>query len=130
MNDFSHFVPNQRKILSWSYNKYCFIYDYQIWYGIFNICPIYYVIYQQTSITVQYKINLKCMFKNILYLTLCSLQNQTLDGRIMYLTGTLVGLCHNLIHINNLLQFVCSQVISIKSSYCDYVALKITWHNI
>jgi len=30
------------------------------------------------------------MFKDILYPTLCSLQNQTPDGRIMYLTGTLV----------------------------------------
>jgi len=47
-------------------------------------------IYQQTSTTVQYKINIKCMFKDILYTTLRSLQNQTLDGRIMYLTGTLV----------------------------------------
>jgi len=71
------------------------MYDHQTWYGIFHNCPIYlYVIYQQTSITVQYKINLKyCMFKDILYPTLCCLQNQTLDGRIMYLTGNLVSIC-------------------------------------
>jgi len=56
----------------------------------FIIVQIIYVIYQKTSSTVQYKINLKCMFKDILYPTLRSLQNQTLDGRIMYLTGTLV----------------------------------------
>jgi len=41
-------------------------------------------------ITVQYKINLKYMFKDILYPTLRSLQNQTLDGHVMYLTGSLV----------------------------------------
>jgi len=56
----------------------------------FIIFQFIYVIYQQTSITIQYKINLKCMFKDILYPTLLSLQNHTLDGRIMYLTGTLV----------------------------------------
>jgi len=58
----------------------------------FIIVLFIYVIYQQTSITVQYKMNLKCVFKEILYPTLCSLQNQTLDRRIMYLTGTLVKL--------------------------------------
>jgi len=52
----------------------------------FIIVPFIYVIYQQASITVQYKINLKCMFKDILYPTLHSLQNLTLDG----CTGTLV----------------------------------------
>jgi len=52
------------------------------------IAQFIYVIYQQTPITVQYKINLKCMLKDILYPTMRSLQN--LDGRIMYLTGTLV----------------------------------------
>jgi len=33
------------------------------------------------------------MFKDILYPTLCNVQNQTYDGRIMYLTGTLVSQC-------------------------------------
>jgi len=67
------------------------MHDHQTWYGIFHTCPIYlYVIYQQTSITVQYKMNLKCLFKDILYPTMCSLQNLILDGGIMYLTGTLV----------------------------------------
>jgi len=57
----------------------------------FIIVKFIYVIYQQTFITVQYKLNLqKCTFKDILYPSLRSLQNQTLDGRIMYLTGTLV----------------------------------------
>jgi len=58
----------------------------------FKIVRFIYVIYQQTSITVQYKINLKCMFKDILYPTLHSLQNQTLDWRIMYINSTLVVL--------------------------------------
>jgi len=35
------------------------------------------------------------MFKDILYPTLRSVQNQTLDGRIMYLTGTLVSFISN-----------------------------------
>jgi len=79
------------KRLSGPYRKYCFKQDHETLHGIFHNCPIYlYVIYQQTSITVQYKINLKSMFKDILYPTLCNLQNQTLDGRIMYLNGTLV----------------------------------------
>jgi len=56
----------------------------------FIIVEFIYVIYQQISITVQYKINLKCIFKDILNPTLSSVQNHTLDGRIMYLTGTLV----------------------------------------
>jgi len=57
------------------------------WYGIFCICPIYlFVIYQQTYITVQYKINLKCMFKDTRNTALWFLQNKTPDGRIMYLT--------------------------------------------
>jgi len=64
----------------------------------FIIVQFIYVIYQQTSITVQYQINLKCMFQYILHPTLGSLQNQTLDGRIMYLTSTLV----NLIIVQNL----------------------------
>jgi len=51
----------------------------------FLIVQFIYVIYRQTSITVKYKINLKCTFKYILYPTLHSLQNQTLDGHIMYL---------------------------------------------
>jgi len=71
------------------------MYYHQTWYGIYHNFPIYlYVIYQQTSITVQYKINLKYLFINILYPTLCSLQNQTLDGCIMYLTGSLVSVFH------------------------------------
>jgi len=61
----------------------------------FIIVQFIYVIDQQTSINtiVQYKINLKCMFKDVFYPTLRSLQNQTLDGCIMYLTGTLVLIC-------------------------------------
>jgi len=59
----------------------------------FIIVQFIYIIYQQTSITVQYKINLKCMFRDILCPTLHSVQNQTLDGRTMYLTGTLVNNC-------------------------------------
>jgi len=59
----------------------------------FIIVQFIYVIYQQTSITVQYKINLKCMFKDILYPSLRSLQNQSLDVHIMYLTGILVIHC-------------------------------------
>jgi len=54
----------------------------------FIIIQFIYVFDQQSSITVQYKINLKYMFKDILYPTLHSVQNQTLDGRIMYLTST------------------------------------------
>jgi len=53
----------------------------------FIIVPFIYVAYQQTPITVQYKIDLKC--KDILYPTLHSLQNQTFVGHVMYLTGTL-----------------------------------------
>jgi len=65
------------------------MHDHQTWYDIF--VQFIYVIYQQTSITAcEYTINLKCMFKDILYPTLRSVQNQTLDGHIMYLTGTLV----------------------------------------
>jgi len=64
----------------------------------FIIVQFIYVIYQQTSITVQYKIKLKCMFKDILYPTLCSLQNQSLDGCIMYLTGTLVVVNLKFVH--------------------------------
>jgi len=56
--------------------------------GIFYNC-------QLTSITLRYKINLKCLIKHILYPTLHSLQNQTLGGRIMYLTSTLVSSPHN-----------------------------------
>jgi len=53
--------------------------------GIFHKCPIYlYVIYQQTPITVQYKIILKCLFKDILYLTL-----RSLVFKIELLTGVL-----------------------------------------
>jgi len=40
----------------------------------FIIVQFIYVIYQQTSVTAQYKINLKCVFKDILYPTLRSLQ--------------------------------------------------------
>jgi len=66
------------------YIKYRFMHYHQTWYGtcIFHNCPIYF--------TVQYKINLNCMFKDFLYPTLRSFQNQNLDGRIMYLTSTLV----------------------------------------
>jgi len=66
------------------------MHDHQTWYDIFHNCPFIYVIYQQTSITVQYKFNLKCMVKDILYPTLCSIENQTLDEHIMYLTCSLV----------------------------------------
>jgi len=48
------------------------------------------VIYRQTCITVNTQ-----MFKDILHPTLRSVQNPTLDGRIMYLTGTLVSYVNN-----------------------------------
>jgi len=60
------------------------MHDHKTWYGIFHNCVQFiYVIYQQTPVTVQYKINLKCMFKDILYTTLRSLQNQTLVKSLM-----------------------------------------------
>jgi len=83
---FSHSVPHQRKILSGSYIKYRFMHDHQTWYGIFHYCTIYlYVIYQQISITVQYTINLKCMFKDILIL-------HCVVFKIKHLTGVLYTL--------------------------------------
>jgi len=80
------FHSKSKENLVWViYIKYRFMHDHQTWYGILHIIvQLFYFIYQQTSSTVQYKINLKCMFKHILYPTLRSLQNQTLDGRIMY----------------------------------------------
>jgi len=52
----------------------------------FIIIQFIYVIYQQTSITVQYKNNLNYMFKDILYPSVHSIQNQTIDRCIIYLT--------------------------------------------
>jgi len=91
MTYFSHFVPHQRKILSGSYIKYRFMHDHQTWYGIFNNCPIYLTCHLLANIYhCEYTINRKCMFKDILYPTLYSLQNQTLDEHMKYLTDTLV----------------------------------------
>jgi len=54
------------------------MHDHQTWYGVFHNCPIY--LCQQTSITIQYKINLKYMFKDILYPTLRSVQINLFTG--------------------------------------------------
>jgi len=51
------FYSTSKKYLVWIiYIKYHFMHDHQTWYGIFHNCPIIYVIYRQTSITVQYKL--------------------------------------------------------------------------
>jgi len=68
----------------------------------FIIVHFIYVIDQQTSITVQYKINLKCMFKDILYPTyICSVvfKIKLLTG----VTGALVMLNSLVARLNILL---------------------------